>query len=133
MWFKRNGHFAKNKLPKSEVSMTAQKTRRRFTQEFKEDAVSLVIDQGYNCAEVSRRLGVSENNVSRWVRRYRDQNESASQYIWRQADHERTEQTKPPDRPLQGSPDDAGSWTYSQGCQTVYGHNRQPPFISRGP
>ena len=58
--------------------MNAQKTRRRFTKEFKDDAVGLVIDQGYNCAEVGRRLGVSENNINRWVRHYRDQNKSAS-------------------------------------------------------
>jgi transposase len=58
--------------------MNARKTRRRFTKEFKADAVGLVIEQGYSCAEVGRRLGVSENNVNRWVRQYRDKNESAS-------------------------------------------------------
>ena len=58
--------------------MNAQRTRRRFTKEFKDDAVGLVIEQGYSCAEVGRRLGVSENNVNRWVRQYRDQSESAS-------------------------------------------------------
>jgi hypothetical protein len=58
--------------------MNAQRNRRRFTKEFKDDAVSLVIEQGYSCAEVGRRLGVSENNVNRWVRKYRDNKESAS-------------------------------------------------------
>ena len=58
--------------------MNAQRTRRRFTKEFKDDAVGLVVEQGYSCAEVGRRLGVSENNVNRWVRRYRDQSERAS-------------------------------------------------------
>lgn len=58
--------------------MNARKTRRHFTKEFKSDAVGLVIEQGYSCAEVGRRLGVSENNVNRWVRQYRDRNESAS-------------------------------------------------------
>lgn len=58
--------------------MNARKTRRRFTKEFKDDAVSLVVEQGYSCAEVGRRLGVSENNVNRWVRRHRDQSESPS-------------------------------------------------------
>ena len=55
-----------------------KETRRRFTKEFKDDAVSLVVEQGYSCAEVGRRLGVSENNVNRWVRQYRDNKESAS-------------------------------------------------------
>jgi len=58
--------------------MNAQRNRRRFTKEFKDDAVSLVIEQGYSCAEVGRRLGVSENNVNRWVRQYRDNKESVS-------------------------------------------------------
>jgi transposase len=58
--------------------MSAPRTRRKFTQEFKDDAVSLVIDQGYSCAEVARRLGVPENNVNRWVRQYREGHENAS-------------------------------------------------------
>ena len=58
--------------------MNARKTRRRFTKEFKDDAIGLVLEQGYSCAEVGRRLGVSENNVNRWVRQYRDKNESIS-------------------------------------------------------
>jgi len=58
--------------------MNTPRTRRKFTQEFKDDAVSLVIDQGYSCAEVARRLGVSDNNVNRWVREYRQRNEVES-------------------------------------------------------
>jgi transposase len=58
--------------------MNVQRSRQKFTKEFKDDAVSLVIEQGYNCAEVSRRLGISENNVNRWVREYRDRSESVS-------------------------------------------------------
>ena len=58
--------------------MNAPRSRRKFTQEFKDDAVSLVIDQGYSCAEVARRLGVPGNNVNRWVREYRQRNEIES-------------------------------------------------------
>jgi transposase len=58
--------------------MNARKARRNYTKKFKADAVSLVVEQGYSSAEVGRRLGVSENNVNRWVRQYRDKNESAS-------------------------------------------------------
>jgi len=58
--------------------MNARKTSRRFTQEFKDGAISLVIEQGYSCAEVGRRLVVSEYNVNRWVRLYRDQHEGTS-------------------------------------------------------
>jgi transposase len=58
--------------------MNAQRTRRNYTKEFKADAVALVVEQGYSSAEVGRRLGVSENNVNRWVRQYRDKTESTS-------------------------------------------------------
>ena len=58
--------------------MSARKTRRSYTKEFKADAVSLVVEQGYSSAEVGRRLGVSENNVNRWVRQDRDNNERLS-------------------------------------------------------
>ena len=58
--------------------MNARRTRRNYTKEFKADAVALVVEQGYSSAEVGRRLGVSENNVNRWVRQYRDKNKSVS-------------------------------------------------------
>jgi len=50
--------------------------RRRYSKQFKEDAVNLVLENGYGCAEVARRLGVCENNVNRWVREYRDHQET---------------------------------------------------------
>ena len=59
--------------------MNARRTRRNYTKEFKADAVSLVVEQDYSSAEVGRRLGVSENNVNRWVRQYRDKNDSVSE------------------------------------------------------
>ena len=58
--------------------MNDRKTRRNYTKEFKADAVGLVVEQGYSNAEVGRRLGVSEQNVNRWVRHCRDKNESTS-------------------------------------------------------
>ena len=59
--------------------MNARRTRRNYTKEFKADAVGLVVEQDYSSAEVGRRLGVSENNVNRWVRQYRDKNDSVSE------------------------------------------------------
>ena len=56
--------------------MNAQKTRQRYTPEFKDDALGLVVKQGYNCAEAARRLGINPNNIVRWVRQYRDQQEA---------------------------------------------------------
>ena len=57
--------------------MSSQKSRQRYTPEFKDDAVDLVIKQGYSCAEAARRLGINPNNIIRWVRQYRDQQEAA--------------------------------------------------------
>lgn len=51
--------------------MDQKRQRRDFTDEFKSDAVKLVLEQGYSCSEVGRRLGVNSSNVSRWVRQYR--------------------------------------------------------------
>jgi transposase len=58
--------------------MNAPRTRRKFTQEFKDDAVQLVLEHGYSCAEVARRLGVCGNNVNRWVRQHRERHEAES-------------------------------------------------------
>ena len=58
--------------------MNSRRARKKFTQEFKDDAVSLVVDQGYSCAEVARRLGIPDNNVSRWVRLHRERTENKS-------------------------------------------------------
>jgi transposase len=42
------------------------------------DAVKLVIEQGYSCSEVGRRLGVNHTNISRWVRAHKDRVEDKS-------------------------------------------------------
>ena len=41
-----------------------------YTDEFKQDAVRLVIEEGLSKAETSRRLGVGENALRRWVQEY---------------------------------------------------------------
>ena len=45
-----------------------KKTRRKYTQEFKEEAVKLITNQGYSFAEAGRNLGVNPNQLSRWKR-----------------------------------------------------------------
>lgn len=42
--------------------------RRIFTTEFKQEAASLVLDQGYSVAEASRSLDIGSNTLSRWVK-----------------------------------------------------------------
>lgn len=46
-----------------------KKTRKRYTQEFKEEAVKLITNQGYSFAEAGRNLGVNPNLLSRWKKR----------------------------------------------------------------
>ena len=41
--------------------------RRRYSQEFKLDAVSLVLDQGYSRTKAARSLGLNGNMLGRWV------------------------------------------------------------------
>jgi transposase len=43
------------------------KTRRKFTKEFKQEAVNMVLKGGMSKAEAARRLGINDNLVSRWV------------------------------------------------------------------
>ena len=59
--------------------MNSEKVRRRYTAEFKDDAVNLVIEHGYSCAEAARRLGINANNIVRWVRLHRDEQQAAEQ------------------------------------------------------
>ena len=42
-----------------------KKKRRKYTQEFKEEAVKLITEQGYSFAETGRNLGVNPNLLSR--------------------------------------------------------------------
>ena len=43
-------------------------TRKKYSKEFKLDAVSLVTDQGYNRSEAARSLGINATMLGRWVK-----------------------------------------------------------------
>ncbi|MCP4746791.1 MAG: transposase [Desulfobacteraceae bacterium] len=53
--------------------MVQKQKRKKYTAEFKNDAIKLVTEQGYSCNEVARRLGINNNNVTRWVRDQRQE------------------------------------------------------------
>ena len=59
--------------------MNKRKKRPKYTEEFRDDAIKLVTEQGYNNSEVGRRLGVNASNISRWVRQYRQDQEDIGQ------------------------------------------------------
>jgi len=47
---------------------TVKRTRRKYTEEFKRDAVALVTEQGYKISEAARSLDIGENVLRRWKR-----------------------------------------------------------------
>jgi transposase len=46
------------------------KIRKKYSQEFKQDAVKLVTEQGYRVSEASRNLGVNISVLRRWIKDY---------------------------------------------------------------
>ena len=51
--------------------------RKRFSRQFKVDAVRLVIEQGYRVTEAARNLGIHPNMLSRWKRQLEAEGEDA--------------------------------------------------------
>lgn len=54
-------------------------TRRSFTDEYKRDAVVLVIDGGYTVAEVSKKLAISETTIRKWLKKFQPEGEPADE------------------------------------------------------
>ena len=51
-----------------EHERSAKRTRRRFSDEFKRDAVEIVRTSGKSIAEVARELGIYDSSLGNWVR-----------------------------------------------------------------
>jgi transposase len=45
---------------------------KHYTKEFKQEAVNLVVKQGYSESEAATRLGVNNKNIYRWVQENRN-------------------------------------------------------------
>lgn len=45
-------------------------TRRSFTEEYKRDAVGLIVDGGHSVSEISKKLEVSETTIRKWLKRF---------------------------------------------------------------
>jgi len=45
-------------------------TRKKYSKEFKLDAISLIIDQDYSRTEAARSLGINANMLGRWVKEH---------------------------------------------------------------
>jgi transposase len=48
------------------------KSRKKYSKEFKLDAVSLVLEQDYTRAEAAKSLGIDARMLGRWVREHQD-------------------------------------------------------------
>ena len=46
------------------------KTRRRFSQDFKDDAVRMVVMEGIELGQAAEKLGVDRSSLGRWKREY---------------------------------------------------------------
>ncbi len=64
-------------------------TRRRFTDEFKRDAVELVRTSGKPIAQVADELGIYDSTLGDWVKHDREQKYLASSRLPLKADRER--------------------------------------------
>ncbi len=45
-------------------------SNKRYTDEFKKEAVKQVTERGYSVAEVAERLGVTSNSLYTWIKRF---------------------------------------------------------------
>jgi transposase len=52
--------------------------RRSFSPEFKQEAASLVLDQGYSFAQACTSLGMGESTVRRWVQQLAEEREGVT-------------------------------------------------------
>ena len=49
-----------------------EKKRRRFSKEYKLEAVRLIVEEGRQISELFRELGVGENSLHRWKKKYEE-------------------------------------------------------------
>ena len=49
------------------------KQRKKYTKEFKLDAISLVLEQNYTQAEASKNLGINANLLGRWIKEFQSE------------------------------------------------------------
>lgn len=50
----------------SQTKAEGPRKRRRFTEEFKQDAVRLVVNEGYSFATAAEAVGVGEQSLRKW-------------------------------------------------------------------
>jgi transposase len=53
--------------------MGEKRSYKSYSQEFREEAVALVLNQGYSVPEAARSLGIATNMLYRWKQKVEDQ------------------------------------------------------------
>jgi transposase len=61
-------------------------TSKRYTEEFKIEAVKQVTDRGYSVAEVAERLGMTTHSLYAWMKRYLEPNPGQANRVDDQAE-----------------------------------------------
>jgi transposase len=51
--------------------------RKKYSKEFKLDAIDLVLEQGYSLAEASKSLGINTNMLGRWIGEHQSDDDKA--------------------------------------------------------
>ena len=54
-------------------------TRRKYSKEFKLDAISLVLEQQYTRAEAARILELNPNSITRWIKEHEHEQDNDGQ------------------------------------------------------
>ena len=61
-----------------ENTQNVMSQRKKYSKEFKIDAINLIKEQGYSCSEASKSLDISYDLLNRWIRESKksDENEA---------------------------------------------------------
>ncbi len=51
----------------------SERTKKKYTQEYKLDAVKLLLKQGYKISEAARNLGIGVNMLGRWKKEFEEE------------------------------------------------------------
>jgi transposase len=53
--------------------------RSKYSQEFREEAIKMVVEEGHTAASVERNLGMSSGLLGRWIRQHTDSGVNGNQ------------------------------------------------------
>ncbi|MCH9764362.1 MAG: transposase, partial [Gammaproteobacteria bacterium] len=67
-----------NNLTYQGAHIATKRAKKLYTKEFKEESVSLVLDQGYSSTEAANSLGVTSKAIYNWKQKIEDQKSGKS-------------------------------------------------------